>query len=231
MAKVLLLDGNSLTYRAFFALPTDMETADGQVTNAVFGFTSMLLNLIKDQRPDAVVVAFDRPEPTFRHEMLPEYKAQREATPDLLIQQFGLVREVLEALNIPSVEMVGFEADDLLATMAVRVSDNKDEAIIVTGDRDIYQMVKDPFIRVLYNRRGVSDYALYDEDGILDRTGVAPSLYPQYAALRGDPSDNLPGVPGVGEKTAAKLINSYGGLDGIFEHAQEQTPKLSLIHI
>ena len=226
MAKVLLLDGNSLTYRAFFALPTDMETADGQVTNAVFGFTSMLLNLIKDQRPDAVVVAFDRPEPTFRHEMLPEYKAQREATPDLLIQQFGLVREVLEALNIPSVEMVGFEADDLLATMAVRVSDNKDEAIIVTGDRDIYQMVKDPFIRVLYNRRGVSDYALYDEDGILDRTGVAPSLYPQYAALRGDPSDNLPGVPGVGEKTAAKLINSYGGLDGIFEHAQEQTPKL-----
>tara|TARA_Y100000817_G_scaffold138064_1_gene108261 strand:- start:946 stop:3618 length:2673 start_codon:yes stop_codon:yes gene_type:complete len=226
VAKVLLLDGNSLTYRAFFALPTDMETADGQVTNAVFGFTSMLLNLIKDQRPDAVVVAFDRPEPTFRHEMLPEYKAQREATPDLLIQQFGLVREVLEALNIPSVEMVGFEADDLLATMAVRVSDNKDEAIIVTGDRDIYQMVKDPFIRVLYNRRGVSDYALYDEDGILDRTGVAPSLYPQYAALRGDPSDNLPGVPGVGEKTAAKLINSYGGLDGIFEHAQEQTPKL-----
>ena len=226
MAKVLLLDGNSLTYRAFFALPTDMETADGQVTNAVFGFTSMLLNLIKDQRPDAVVVAFDRPEPTFRHEMLPEYKAQREATPDLLIQQFGLVREVLEALNIPSVEMVGFEADDLLATMAVRVSDNKDEAIIVTGDRDIYQMVKDPFIRVLYNRRGVSDYALYDEDGSLDRTGVAPSLYPQYAALRGDPSDNLPGVPGVGEKTAAKLINSYGGLDGIFEHAQEQTPKL-----
>ena len=226
MAKVLLLDGNSLTYRAFFALPTDMETADGQVTNAVFGFTSMLLNLIKDQRPDAVVVAVDRPEPTFRHEMLPEYKAQREATPDLLIQQFGLVREVLEALNIPSVEMVGFEADDLLATMAVRVSDNKDEAIIVTGDRDIYQMVKDPFIRVLYNRRGVSDYALYDEDGILDRTGVAPSLYPQYAALRGDPSDNLPGVPGVGEKTAAKLINSYGGLDGIFEHAQEQTPKL-----
>ena len=226
MAKVLLLDGNSLTYRAFFALPTDMETADGQVTNAVFGFTSMLLNLIKDQRPDAVVVAFDRPEPTFRREMLPEYKSQREATPDLLIQQFGLVREVLEALNIPSVEMVGFEADDLLATMAVRVSDNKDEAIIVTGDRDIYQMVKDPFIRVLYNRRGVSDYALYDEDGILDRTGVAPSLYPQYAALRGDPSDNLPGVPGVGEKTAAKLINSYGGLDGIFEHAQEQTPKL-----
>ena len=226
MAKVLLLDGNSLTYRAFFALPTDMATASGQVTNAVFGFTSMLLNLVRDQKPKGVVVAFDRPEPTFRHEMLPEYKAQREPTPDLLIQQFGLVREVLEALNVPAVDAVGFEADDVLATIATQVADSGDEAIIVTGDRDIYQMVRDPFIKVLYNRRGVSDYALYDEAGIIDRTGVSSDLYPQYAALRGDPSDNLPGIPGVGEKTAAKLINAYGGLDGIFEHAEDQTPKL-----
>jgi DNA polymerase-1 len=226
VAKVLLLDGNSLTYRAFFALPTDMATASGQVTNAVFGFTSMLLNLVRDQKPKGVVVAFDRPEPTFRHEMLPEYKAQREPTPDLLIQQFGLVREVLEALNVPAVDAVGFEADDVLATIATQVADSGDEAIIVTGDRDIYQMVRDPFIKVLYNRRGVSDYALYDEAGIIDRTGVSSDLYPQYAALRGDPSDNLPGIPGVGEKTAAKLINAYGGLDGIFEHAEDQTPKL-----
>ncbi|MFL3021662.1 MAG: DNA polymerase I [Acidimicrobiales bacterium] len=226
MAKVLLLDGNSLTYRAFFALPTDMATASGQVTNAVFGFTSMLLNLIKDQDPDGIVVAFDRPEPTFRHEMLPEYKAQRDPTPELLIQQFGIVREVLDALNVPAVDLVGFEADDVLATIATEVAEAGDEAIIVTGDRDIYQMVRDPLIKVLYNRRGVSDYALYDEAGIAERTGVTPDLYPQYAALRGDPSDNLPGVPGVGEKTAAKLINAYGGLDGIFEHADEQTPKL-----
>tara|TARA_Y100001970_G_C14245433_1_gene867833 strand:- start:940 stop:3612 length:2673 start_codon:yes stop_codon:yes gene_type:complete len=226
VAKLLLLDGNSLTYRAFFALPTDMATVSGQVTNAVFGFTSMLLNLVKDQTPDGVVVAFDRPEPTFRHEMLPEYKAQRDPTPELLIEQFGIVRTVLDALQVPTVDLIGFEADDVLATLAVQVAENGDEAIIVTGDRDIYQMVKDPFIKVLYNKRGVSDYALYDEEGIAERTGVTPELYPQYAALRGDPSDNLPGVPGVGEKTAAKLINAYGGLDGIFEHAEEQTPKL-----
>ena len=226
MAKVLLLDGNSLTYRAFFALPTDMATASGQVTNAVFGFTSMLLNLARDQQPDGIVVAFDRPEPTFRHHMIPEYKAQREPTPDLLIQQFGLVRDVLEALRVPAVDVVGFEADDVLATIATQVADSGDQAIIVTGDRDIYQMVRDPSIKVLYNRRGVSDYALYDEAGIIERTGVTSTLYPQYAALRGDPSDNLPGVPGVGEKTAAKLINAYGGLDGIFDHADDQTPKL-----
>ena len=203
-----------------------MATASGQVTNAVFGFTSMLLNLIKDQDPDGIVVAFDRPEPTFRHEMLPEYKAQRDPTPELLIQQFGLVREVLDALKVPAVDLVGFEADDVLATIATEVAEAGDEAIIVTGDRDIYQMVRDPLVKVLYNRRGVSDYALYDEAGISERTGVTPDLYPQYAALRGDPSDNLPGVPGVGEKTAAKLINAYGGLDGIFEHVDEQTPKL-----
>jgi DNA polymerase-1 len=226
VAKLLLLDGNSLTYRAFFALPTDMATASGQVTNAVFGFTSMLVNLIRDHEPDGIAVAFDRPEPTFRHEMLPEYKAQREETPDILRQQMGLVREVLGALNIPVVEEAGYEADDLLATMAVAGAEHGDEVILVTGDRDIYQMVRDPHIRVLYNRRGVSDYALYDEAGIVERTGVTPALYPQYAALRGDPSDNLPGVPGVGEKTAAKLINKYGGLDGIFDNVDEQTPKL-----
>ena len=186
----------------------------------------MLLNLIKDQEPDGVIVAFDRPEPTFRHEMLPEYKAQRDPTPELLIEQFEVVREILKVLNIPAIDLVGFEADDVLATLATELADGGDEAIIVTGDRDIYQMVRDPFIKVLYNRRGVSDYALYDEAGIFERTGVTPQLYPQYAALRGDPSDNLPGVPGVGEKTAAKLINAYGGLDGIFEHADDQTPKL-----
>jgi len=226
VAKLLLLDGNSLVYRAFFALPPDMATASGQLTNAVFGFTSMLVNLVRDHQPDGLVVAFDRPEPTFRHKMLPEYKAQRDATPEVLIQQMGIVREVLAAMNVPTLELAGFEADDILATMAVRGRDNGDDVIVVTGDRDIYQIVEDPLIRVLYNKRGVSDYALYDEAGIVDRTGVTSKLYPQYAALRGDTSDNLPGVPGVGEKTAAKLINAYGGLDGIFEHVEDQTPKL-----
>ncbi|CAB4578347.1 MAG: DNA polymerase I [Actinomycetes bacterium] len=224
--KVLLLDGNSLTYRAFFALPTDMATAGGQVTNAVFGFTSMLINLLKDHRPDAIMVAFDRPEPTFRHEANPEYKAQREAAPDILRQQMGLVRQVLEALRIHVFELSGWEADDLIATIATRAEAEGHDVIIVTGDRDSYQLVRDPHIKVLYNRRGVSDYAFYDEAGILERTGVTPAQYPEYAALRGDPSDNLPGVPGVGEKTAAKLITTYGGLDGIFANVDQQTPKL-----
>ena len=226
MGGYLLVDGNSLTYRAFFALPTDMATASGQVTNAVFGFTSMLAYVIKDQEPEGILVAFDRPEPTFRHEAEPEYKAQREAAPDILRQQMGLVREVLDALGIATVDQAGWEADDLIATGVDALVSRGHDVIIVTGDRDSYQLVSDPHVRVLYNKRGVSDYALYDEAGIEERTGVRPDLYVQYAALRGDNSDNLPGVPGVGEKTAAKLINKYGGLDGIFEHVDEQTPKL-----
>jgi len=226
VAKYLLIDGNSLTYRAFFALPSDMATSSGQVTNAVFGFVSMLTNVLKDQQPDGVLVAFDRPEPTFRHEAEPEYKAQRESSPDELKQQMVIVREVLTALGVHHVELVGWEADDILATAATELAARGDDAIVVTGDRDSYQLVSDPHIRVMYNKRGVSDYALYDEAGILERTGVTPALYVEYAALRGDPSDNLPGVPGVGEKTAAKLINSYGGVEGILAAIDEQTPKL-----
>ncbi len=226
MGRYLVVDGNSLTYRAFFALPTDMATASGQVTNAVFGFTSMLINVLKDHTPDGVLVAFDRPEPTFRHEAEPLYKAQREAAPDILRQQMGLVREVLDAVGITAIDLVGWEADDLIATVTDKLVEAGNDVIIVTGDRDSYQLVSDPAVKVLYNKRGVSDYALYDEAGIEERTGVTPALYPQYAALRGDNSDNLPGVPGVGEKTAAKLINTYGGLDGIFAHVDEQTPKL-----
>ncbi len=226
MSKVMLIDGNSLAYRAFFALPTDMATASGQITNAVFGFTSMLINLWRDHQPDKVVVAFDRPEPTFRHEMVPTYKGTRDSAPDILRQQMGLVREVLEALAVPTVDAPGFEADDVIATLATEGRDAGDDVIVVTGDRDTYQLVEDPSVKVLYNVRGVSDYKLYDEAGILDRTGVKPADYVQYAALRGDNSDNLPGVPGVGEKTAAKLINTKGGIDGIFASLDDLTPKL-----
>lgn len=223
---LLVLDGNSLTYRAFYGIPTDMITASGQVTNAVYGMTSMVLTLLKDHRPDGIIVAFDRPEPTFRHIAEPTYKAQREASPDILRQQMGIVKELLTAMGIAITELIGFEADDVIATVADQAVDVGFRVIIVTGDRDSYQLVRDPHVRVLYNKRGVSDYALYDEAGILERTGVTPAQYVAYAALRGDPSDNLPGVPGVGEKTAAKLISTYGGLDGIFAHADAQTPKL-----
>ncbi|MGH9070076.1 MAG: DNA polymerase I [Acidimicrobiales bacterium] len=223
---ILLLDGNNLAYRAFFALPTDMATASGQVTNAVFGFTSMLVNLLKDHRPEGIAVAFDLPAPTFRHSMVPDYKAGRAETPDILRQQLGLVRKVVEVLRIPVLEAPGFEADDILATLASAARDQGSEVIVVTGDRDCYQLVEDPLVRVLYNRRGVSDYVLYDEAGIMARTGVTPAQYPAYAALRGDPSDNLSGVPGVGEKTAARLITEFGDLDGVFANVESASPKL-----
>jgi DNA polymerase I len=223
---LILIDGNSLTYRAFFALPTDLSTASGQVTNAVFGFTSMLINLMRDHGHRRMAVAFDRPEPTFRHEQVETYKANRQAAPDILRQQIGLVRQVVETLGIRVLELPGYEADDIIATLATQGRDAGLDVVVVTGDRDVYQLVEDPHVKVLYNRRGVSDYVLYDEAGIEERTGVAPALYLQYAALRGDTSDNLPGVPGVGEKTAAKLVTTYGGIDGIFEHLDEQTPKL-----
>ena len=224
--RFLLIDGNSLTYRAFFALPTDLATASGQVTNAVFGFTSMLINMLRDHPSDGVVVAFDRPEPTFRHERVADYKAGRAETPDILRQQMGLVREVIQVLGITMIDQAGVEADDILATLATQARDNGDDVIVVTGDRDAYQLVEDPHIKVLYNKRGVSDYALYDEAGIEEKTGVRPDKYVLYAAMRGDKSDNLPGVPGVGEKTAAKLLNTYGDLDGIFAALDDQTPKL-----
>ena len=226
MATVMLIDGNSLAYRAFFALPTDLATASGQITNAVFGFTSMLINLWRDHDPNKIVVAFDRPEPTFRHEMVATYKGNRDSAPDILRQQMGLVREVLDALAIPTVDLTRYEADDIVATLATEARDAGTDVIIVTGDRDAYQLVEDPHVRVLYNLRGVSDYALYDEAGILERTGVRPADYLPYAALRGDTSDNLPGVPGVGVKTAAKLVNERGGLDGIFASLAELTPRL-----
>ncbi|MES4793443.1 MAG: DNA polymerase I, partial [Chloroflexota bacterium] len=226
MAKLLLIDGNSLTYRAFFALPTDMATSSGQVTNAVFGFCRMLVHLLKDQRPDYIAVAFDRPEPTFRHKEVADYKANRAEAPDILRQQIGLVRQVVQALKIPVVELPGWEADDCIATLATRARDRGDEVVIVTGDRDAFQLVEDPLVKVLYNKRGVTDYVLYDEAGIIEKTGVHPSRYAEYAALRGDPSDNLPGVPGVGEKTAARLINEFGSIDGIYANLDKLTPKL-----
>ncbi len=226
MPTLMLVDGNSLTYRAFHALPPDLATASGQVTNAVFGFTSMLINLVRDHQPDGLAVCFDLPQPTFRHDANPEYKANRKKAPDTLREQMGIVREVIESLKLPILDLPGYEADDIIATLATRAAADEVDVLIVTGDRDSYKLVEDPYIKVVYTKRGVSDYALYDEAGILERTGVKPSDYVHYAALRGDTSDNLPGVPGVGEKTAAKLINTYGSISGIYEHTADQTPKL-----
>jgi DNA polymerase-1 len=227
MPKLLLLDGHSLAYRAFFALPTDLATKAGTVTNAVYGFTSMLAKVVADEKPDHIAVAFDAPGgSTYRYALDPEYKAGRKETPDLFASQLPLIHEVLEALEISQLKVKGVEADDVIATLATRAAADGIDVVVVTGDRDSFQLVEDPHIKVLYNKRGVSDYALYDEAGIAERCGgVTPAQYPEYAALRGDNSDNLPGVPGIGEKTAAKLVTTYGNLEGIFEHLEELPPK------
>ncbi len=222
----LLLDGMSLAFRAFFALPTDIQTSSGLITNALHGFASMLASLVADHRPRALAVAFDLPGGTFRDELAEDYKGGRAATPPEIEPQFDLIRGLCESLAIPVLGAASFEADDVLATLATRARDAGRPAIVVSGDRDTFQLVEDPFVRVLYNRRGVSDYSLYDEAGIVERCGIEPQRYPLLAALRGDTSDNLPGVPGVGEKTAAKLFAQYRDLDELYGHLADLTPKL-----
>lgn len=207
-------------------MPVDLRTTEGITTNAVHGFVSMLILLFQTRHPVGIAVAWDRKEPTFRDSVVPDYKAGRAAVPDLLAPQFGMVKQVLDALCIPCLDLEGYEADDILATLATRARDSGQDVVVVTGDRDAFQLVEDPHIGVLYTRRGITDTVLYDEAGIEERTGVVPEKYPVLAALRGDPSDNLAGVPGVGEKTAAKLVNQYGDLDGVFSHLDEMTPKL-----
>src|SRR5205807_1797819 len=187
VSKLLLLDGHSLAYRAFYALPTDLATRTGTITNAVYGFTSMLIKMLGDEKPEYIAVAFDTGAPTFRDEMDAEYKAGRKETPDVFSSQLPLIHEVLEALAIPTLEVEGVEADDVIATLAEQAAAEGIDTVIVTGDRDTYQLVRDPHVKVLYNRRGVSDYVLYDEAGIVERTGgVTAAQYPDYAALRGD---------------------------------------------
>jgi len=223
--KVLLLDGHSLAFRAFFALPDTLVTSSGQVTNAVYGFTAMLIKLLADERPQGVVVCFDKGVPQFRVDQYAEYKAGRAATPDLFRQQLPLIREVLETLRVPAVELEGYEADDLLATLAKHAREQEFEVIIVTGDRDILQLVRDG-VSVIMTRRGISDVIRYDAPTVLERYGIPPEKWTDFVALKGETSDNLPGVPGIGDKTAAQLINKYGDIESVIAHADELTPKL-----
>ncbi len=226
MPTLALLDGHSLAYRAFFALPQELATTSGQVTNSVYGFMRMLVKLLGDHRPDRLAVAWDTGRQTFRSERYPDYKAQRSATPDAFKSQLPLIDEMLQAMGVDQFRVEGVEADDVIATIATRAAEDGWEVLIVTGDRDAFQLVADN-VKVLYTRRGISDTVVADEAWIEDRYGIPPAKYVDYAALRGDTSDNLPGVPGVGEKTASKLLVNYGTLDGIFDHIDEQTPKLA----
>jgi len=221
VSRLLLLDGHSLAYRAFFALPVEnFSTSTGQSTNAVFGFTSMLINVMRDEAPTHVAVAFDVSRQTFRSEEYAEYKAGRSATPSEFKGQIPIIREVLDALRIPHLEMDGFEADDILATLTSRAREDGMEVLICSGDRDTYQLVGDK-VTVLYPRKGVSDLARMTPVAVQEKYGVGPDRYSDLAALVGESSDNLPGIPGVGPKTAAKWINLYGDLTGIVTNADQ----------
>jgi DNA polymerase-1 len=219
--RLLLLDGHSLAYRAFFALPVEnFSTTDGQPTNAVYGFTSMLINVLRDEQPSHIAVAFDRSEPTFRHEQYVEYKAGRQKTPDEFRSQVSLIFEVLDALRIPRMSVAGFEADDIIATLSVQATRAGMQTLIVTGDRDAFQLVDDS-VTILYPVRGVSELSRMDPAAVEARYGVPPERYRELAALVGESSDNLPGVPGVGPKTAAKWLTKYGDLDTLVARVDE----------
>jgi DNA polymerase-1 len=226
-SPLVLLDGHSLAYRAFFALPSDLQTTTGQLTNVVYGFTTMLVKLFGDFSPDRIAVCFDLGRPAYRHDVYDGYKANRRTTPDDFSSQMPLVREVLAALRIPVVEVAGYEADDLIATLVKEARDEGLPVLVVTGDRDNLQLIDDEAgVRVMMTRRGITDTAVYDEAAVQERYGVPPGRYIDLAALRGDPSDNLPGVPGVGDKTATKLVQTYGTAEDVVAHASEQRGKL-----
>lgn len=219
-----LLDGHSLAYRAFFALPEDLATTTGQLTNAVFGFSTMLVKLLAEHRPDRIGVLFDKGRPAHRLAVLPDYKGHREETPDAFRSQLPLIDEVLDALQIPRVARDDTEADDLIASYARQAVDAGMNVLVVTGDRDIFQIVGE-HVRVLYPRRGITDTVIMDADAITEKYGVEPGRYPMLAALRGDPSDNIPGVPGVGDKTAAKLLAEFGDLDTLLARVEQVSGK------
>ncbi|GEE03251.1 DNA polymerase (POL I) [Gordonia spumicola] len=222
----MLLDGHSLAYRAFFALPPEnFKTNTGQSTNAVYGFTSMLINLLRDEEPTHIAAAFDVSRKTFRSEMFPEYKAQRSKSPDEFRGQVDLTKDVLEAMGIQAFAVDGFEADDIIATLATRADAEGFKVLVVTGDRDSLQLVNDN-ITVLYPKRGVSELTRFTPEEVEAKYGLTPAQYPDFAALRGDPSDNLPGIPGVGEKTAAKWIREYGSFAQLVERADEVRGKV-----
>jgi DNA polymerase-1 len=219
--RLLLLDGHSLAYRAFFALPAEnFSTTTGQPTNAVYGFTAMLINVLRDERPTHIAVAFDRSEPTFRHEQYVEYKANRRETPADFRGQLSLIFEVLDALGIRRLSLAGYEADDIIATLATQAAAEGMSVLIVTGDRDALQLVTDD-VTVLMTRRGISEMTRFTPAAVTEKYGLTPAQYPDFAALRGDPSDNLPSIPGVGEKTAARWVSEFGSLAQLVDQVGE----------
>ncbi len=225
-ARLLLVDGHSMAYRAFYSHPVEnFSTTTGQPTNAVYGFTSMLIKVLTDEAPTHIAVAFDVSRTTFRSEIFADYKANRTKTPDDFRGQVSLIKEVLAALRIRAVEVDGYEADDVIATLATEATEAGMDVLICTGDRDALQLVN-PLVTVLYPHRGVTGMTRFDPAEVEAKYGLTPAQYPDFAALRGDPSDNLPGIPGVGEKTAAKWIRDFGSLDELVDRVDEVKGKV-----
>ena len=227
MVRRLVLDTSSLTYRAFFALPTSIRDGDGRSVNAVRGYLDMVANLVADRGPDEVLHVFDhdwRPAP--RVAAYDGYKSTRSDDPPELPWQFELLREVLAVLGQPAVEAPGWEADDAIGTLCAAATDG-DRVEVVTGDRDLIQLVRDPVVVVLFTVRGVTQLTTFDEAGVVGKYGIPASRYVDFATLRGDPSDGLPGVPGIGEKTAGDLVRRYPDLDAVLADADAQSPRLA----
>jgi DNA polymerase-1 len=220
--ELFLIDGNSLAYRAFFALPESIATSTGVPTNAIFGFASMLVKILTDYGPKATVVVWDRGH-SGRREVYADYKAQRTTRPDLLKEQWPHLEPLVDAFGYRNLGVDGYEADDVIASIVERArrSDPPIPVMVVTGDRDAYQLVDDDLIRIMTTSRGITDTKVYDRDGVIDRYGIPPELVPDFIGLKGDTSDNIPGVPGIGDKTAAELLQRFGSLESVLDHVEE----------
>ncbi|MDI6815184.1 MAG: 5'-3' exonuclease H3TH domain-containing protein, partial [Dehalococcoidales bacterium] len=217
---LVLFDGNALVHRAFHALPPLTVSKTGEMVSAVYGFALILLKAINELKPTHYAIAFDKKAPTFRHQLFDQYKAQRPKTPDELVNQLGRVRQLVEAFHIPIFELDGYEADDVLGTLSHQASQQDIDTTIVTGDADAMQLVS-PRVRVLTPRRAFGDTMLFDEAAVSQKYGVKPQQIADLKALKGDPSDNIPGVPGIGEKTAVRLIQQFGTIDQIYANIDE----------
>src|SRR2546421_3660800 len=215
--ELFLIDGNSLAYRAFFALPESIATSTGMPTNAIFGFASMLVKILTDYGPKATLVVWDAGS-SGRKEVYEEYKAQRQERPDLLAEQWPHLEPLVDAFGYRNVSVPGYEADDVIASIVERAKDQDVPVMVVTGDRDAYQLVDDGNVRIMTTSRGITDTRVYDREGVIERYGIPPELIPDFIGLKGDTSDNIPGVPGIGDKTAAQLLQEFGSLEGVLEN-------------
>src|ERR671918_1447767 len=221
-AELFLVDGNNLAYRAFFALPEELQTTEGQPTNALLGFTNMLFKLLSDYAPRGVAVAWDT-RPVHRTEISAEYKSERRPMPDLLREQFPHLRPIVEAFGYVNLEFEGWEADDVIATLATRADEEGIKTCVVSTDRDAFQLVSEN-VCLMMTPRGVADVNVYTPERVELRYGIRPDQVPDFIGLKGDTSDNIPGVPGIGDKTAGQLVAQYGSVEGVIAHAHELSP-------